>query len=121
MSVVALEAVHRAATLATAGDFKAAKEVFQAAQGLIDRCSSSDEQQEEQYIMTAETKAFVSAVCTSSAPPKKSNDAATAAVLAMRNAPLRQFQSASKKNVQNRMVSVENQERVNRFGVEAAY
>ena len=131
-SVVALAAVQQCAALAARGEQTVALERFASVSSLLLRAGRSDEQQEESYIFKEETKPLCAAMvrrCSTTKSSKSSktpsvggdDDAAVAAFASMRKAPLRQFQSAARKNVQQRMVAVDQQERVANFGVEAAF
>ena len=119
-SVVALGAVQRSATLANQGHHEEALEHFASAMALVERAAKSDEQQEESYIMKEETKTLLTAI-SSTKTKKDAGDDMVAAIAAMRKAPLRQFQSAARKDVQKRRVAADQQEHVQRFGVEAAF
>lgn len=122
-SVVALEAVQRSAAIAREqNDAARALQVYLAAMLLLDKTAKSDEQQEETYIMKAETKSLLQVLAKAAKSSSSSNeDAAAAALLQMRKAPLRQFVSAAKKDISKRMVKADQQEHVANFGVEATY
>ena len=122
-SVVALRAVQESATVVRdTNNAEEALNVLHAALSLLQKASKSDEQQEEAYIMKTEAKTFETALNRAKNDKKQlDSDDFAATVLKSRNASLRSFQSGAKKNVKNRIVAVDQQERVGRFGIEATY
>jgi hypothetical protein len=82
----------------------------------------SDEQCEEAYIFKAESKQLDEALRRAAKSRKcKGDDNLAATLQKMRSAPRRQFQGGAAKKVDNRIKKRDEQELVQRTGVEAMY
>ncbi len=119
VAVVAVTATQRASTVASENN-ELAKEELATALRLAGRIKAkgNDEQQEEAHVFTAESEPLAKALASNC-----KGDSTAAVFLSMKSCPLRTYESGTKKglNVKNRIVAVDQQERVGSFGQELGY